>query len=175
MRNECGCYHVTIHTPSQVHHTAHIGNGSVVWPYATILEGAQLGVYCVIGSCVFVGKHARLGDGCRLHQGAAIPNDAVIGHRVYVGSHVTLINVKYPNLRDKTQEVFLPPVIEDDVVIGANVVILPGVVVHEGAVIGAGSVVTKDVVAYTTVVGNPARRLMQYRVPAINEAGQVVG
>jgi len=48
-------------------------------------------------------------------------------------------------------------VIEDDVWIGFNAIILKGVRVGRGAVVGAGSVITKDVEAYTIVVGNPQR------------------
>ena len=50
-----------------------------------------------------------------------------------------------------------PVVIQDKVWIGFNAIILKGITLGEGAVIGAGSVVTKDVPAYTVVVGNPAR------------------
>ncbi|MFA0438349.1 acetyltransferase [Vibrio sp. 10N.286.49.C2] len=46
-----------------------------------------------------------------------------------------------------------------DVWIGHGAIVLPGVTVGNGAIIGAGSVVTKDVPAYTIVVGNPARVL----------------
>lgn len=45
----------------------------------------------------------------------------------------------------------------DDAWIGMNVIILKGVTIGEGAIVGAGSVVTKDVPAWTVVVGNPAR------------------
>lgn len=41
--------------------------------------------------------------------------------------------------------------------IGMNSIIMPGVTIGEGAMVGAGSVVTKDVPAWTIVVGNPAQ------------------
>lgn len=44
-----------------------------------------------------------------------------------------------------------------DVWIGHGAIVLPGWRIGIGAVVGAGSVVTKDVEAYTIVVGNPAR------------------
>ena len=47
-------------------------------------------------------------------------------------------------------------VIEDDVSIGSGSTLLP-VRVGRGAVVGAGAVVTRDVPAFSTVVGNPAR------------------
>jgi UDP-2-acetamido-3-amino-2,3-dideoxy-glucuronate N-acetyltransferase len=41
--------------------------------------------------------------------------------------------------------------------IGANATIVCGVTIGEYAMIGSGAVVTKDVPAYTLVVGNPGR------------------
>ncbi|MGD9894683.1 MAG: N-acetyltransferase, partial [Dehalococcoidia bacterium] len=41
--------------------------------------------------------------------------------------------------------------------IGSGATILGGIVVGERALIGAGAVVTRDVPAFTIVVGNPAR------------------
>lgn len=51
--------------------------------------------------------------------------------------------------------------IEDDVVIGANVVVLEGVRVGKGAVVAAGAIVTKDVEPGTVVAGIPARVLKE--------------
>ena len=48
-----------------------------------------------------------------------------------------------------------------DVWIGHGVVVLPGVSLGNGAVAGSGAIVTKDVPAWTIVVGNPARVLRQ--------------
>jgi carbonic anhydrase/acetyltransferase-like protein (isoleucine patch superfamily) len=44
-----------------------------------------------------------------------------------------------------------------DVWIGEDVTIIEGVTIGNGAIIGACSVVAKDVLPYTTVVGNPAK------------------
>ena len=52
-----------------------------------------------------------------------------------------------------------------DVWIGHGAVVLPGVSMGNGAVAGAGSIVTKDVPAWTIVVGNPAR-VLRPRFPA---------
>ena len=43
--------------------------------------------------------------------------------------------------------------------VGDSVIVLPGVTVGNGAVLGAGAIVTRDVTAYATVAGNPAREL----------------
>ncbi len=57
-----------------------------------------------------------------------------------------------------------------DVWIGHGVVVLPGVSLGNGAVAGAGSVVTKDVPAWTIVVGNPARVLRRRFSDTVCEA-----
>ena len=41
--------------------------------------------------------------------------------------------------------------------IGSGATLLGGITVGENALVGAGSVVTKDVLANSTVAGNPAR------------------
>ena len=56
-----------------------------------------------------------------------------------------------------------PPVLDDDVSVGAGAVLLPGVHLYMGSVVGAGAVVTKDVHPNVTVVGNPAYPIQQVR------------
>ncbi len=52
------------------------------------------------------------------------------------------------------------PIIEDDVLIGANAVLLGNINVHKGARIGAGAVVLCDVPGGATAVGVPAKVLL---------------
>lgn len=52
-----------------------------------------------------------------------------------------------------------PVTIGHDVWIGHGAIILPGRSVGNGAIVAAGALVTKDVPAYSIVVGNPARVL----------------
>lgn len=156
-------YSITIHDPHKVHHSVGIGHNSIIYAFTTIMEGADIGADCLIGSCVFIGPRARIGDGCVLHQGVAIPGGAVLGKRVFLGVNAVLMDCRYPNLADRSQETHVPPVIEDDVVIGTGALILPGVVVHAGAFIAAGAVVTRDVKAGLTVAGNPAKPMLKPR------------
>jgi acetyltransferase-like isoleucine patch superfamily enzyme len=166
-------YSIQIHEPHQVHHTVLIGDGSVIYPFATVLAGVVIGKDCIIGSCCFIGDHAVIGDGCRLHHGCAIPAHAFIGARVFIGSNVTLTDVRHPDLQDKGQEVHRPPIIEDDVVLGANCAIRDGVVIGKGAIVGMGAVVMRDVPPGRTAVGNPARLLPHpaWTEQAAREAG----
>ncbi|CAN5408461.1 CatB-related O-acetyltransferase [soil metagenome] len=58
-----------------------------------------------------------------------------------------------------------PPVIGNDVWIGARVTILRGVTVGDGAIIASSAVVTKDVPPYAIVGGLPGK-VIRYRFPA---------
>jgi len=63
-----------------------------------------------------------------------------------------------------------PPVIGNDVWIGARVFIARGVNIGDGAIIAAGSTVTKDVLPYEIVGGAPARHIrFRFGEDIINE------
>ena len=61
--------------------------------------------------------------------------------------------------RQKGREQFVPTKVGPGATIGANATIVCGVTIGEYAFIGAGAVVTRDVPAYSLVVGNPARQI----------------
>ena len=114
----------------------------------------------VIGRGTRIGDHAQLmgdltiGEDCRLHSNVHISKGTTVGHRVFIAPGFVCTDVRYPRSKDTKIE---GCIIMNDAKIGANVTLLPGVVVGEGALVGSGSVVTKNVPAYTIVVGNPAR------------------
>ncbi len=120
-----------------------------------------------IGDNVLIGTHSVLDGNCKLGNNVSIQTSAyitaytVIEDDVFIGPRVVTTNDKYMYYGAK----LIGPTIRKRARIGANATILPGVIIGEGAVIGSGSVVTKDVAPGTTVVGNPARVIVQ-KVPA---------
>ena len=105
---------------------------------------------------VFIGDEVVMGENVNYQEFVFIPNGVTIGDNVFIGSHVCFTNDKYPPSKGKH---WAKITVEDDVVIGAAAVILPRVTLGKGCKVGAGAVVTRNVEAYTTVVGNPARLL----------------
>lgn len=84
------------------------------------------------------------------------------GDYVMAGPNVTFTTATHPTdptMRKQGIEYAFPITVGNNVWFGSNIVVLPGVTIGDGAVVGAGSVVTKDVPAYSVVVGNPARVL----------------
>lgn len=74
-----------------------------------------------------------------------------IADEVQIGSHCSVYS--YSTIDDKKGKV----VLQKNCRIGTHSSIMPGVTVGKGAIVGAHSFVTKNVPAFTTVVGVPAK------------------
>jgi acetyltransferase-like isoleucine patch superfamily enzyme len=129
-----------------------IGNYSIIEDFATVNNG--------VGE-VIIGNNSRIGIG------NTIIGPVTIGHNVILAQNVVISGLNH-GYRDITLPPNDQPVstdsikIEDDCWIGANVVITSGVTIGKHVVVGAGSVVTKDIPAFSVVVGNPAKIIKQY-------------
>ncbi|MEB3287649.1 MAG: serine O-acetyltransferase EpsC [Vampirovibrionales bacterium] len=112
----------------------------------------------------FLSQIARFFTGTEIHPGASIGKrlfidhgmGVVIGETTQIGDDVTI----YQNAtlggtgKDDGKR---HPTVEDRVVIGAGAKILGNVRIGHDSQVGASSVVLKDVPAYATVVGVPAK------------------
>ncbi len=143
---------------ADIHHSVSLGEGTVVWSFAVVCSGVSTGTNCAIGSGVYVGKYVKMGDNVRIQDKAHITDRMLIGNNVFIGPCAVTMNDRNPRVNNPHYKVE-PPIVEDDVTIGAGAVILPGVKLGRGCVVGAGAVVTKDVAPWTTVVGLPAARI----------------
>jgi len=141
---------------ADIHPTVKLGQGTVVWSYAVLCAGVKTGENCSVGSTVYIGRNTTLGDGVRINGGCHLTDRMTVGNNVFFGPNVTTMNDRYPRAGNPFYKIE-PPIIEDDVSVGAGATILPGVRLGQGCTIGAGAVVTKDVAPWTTVMGCPAR------------------
>ena len=148
----------TIHAQAVVHATARLGPDTIVWSGAVVGAEVVTGAHCCIGANVYLGEGCQLGESVRIQTGAFLPNRTRVGDRVFIGPNATLTDDKHPRVNNPRYRAD-PPVLESDCAIGAGAVLLPGVRIGRGALVGAGAVVTRDVAAYTTVAGNPAREM----------------
>jgi len=138
--------------------SARLGEGTAVWQFATVNEGVTTGKNCVIGSAAWIGDGTVMGDNCRLQHGVFLPRNSRLGDRVFMGPLAVCTDDRYPRVGNTNYKAE-PPIICDDVSIGAGAVVMAGVTIGKGATIGAGAVVIDDVEPGATVVGVPARFL----------------
>jgi len=143
----------------QIIENTKVGKDCSIWYFVNIYN-ANIGDEVSIGSYTEV-NGSKIGYRTRVGPYVFIPEGITIGDYCFIGPRVTFTNDKTPNAEKSFSKQFTPleTIIEDNVVIGANVTILPGLNVGKYAVIGAGSVVTKDVPAYEVWCGNPAKKL----------------
>lgn len=133
-----------------------IGNGTRIWQFVVVLEGAVIGKKCNICAHTLIEGDVVIGDNVTVKSGVQLWNGTRIGNNVFIGPNATFTNDLLP--RSKVYpSTFLSIIIEDNASIGANATLLPGIKIGEYAMIGAGTVVTKDVPARAVVLGNPGK------------------
>lgn len=118
---------------------------NVIHRTARLLTNVIIGKGNFIGAYTVIGNDAIMGDYNMIQSYTVIGHDAKIGNWNRIDTHVTCVG---------------GIVVEDDVNIHTSAVIGHNVVVETGAHVGACSFVFRRVKAGTTVMGNPAKKLM---------------
>lgn len=148
-----------IHPTAVVDGDAKIGEGTSIWHFVHIREGATIGTNVVIGQGAYVAPTAVVGDGCKIQNGVSLFDGVSLGEDVFVGPNAVFTNVLTPRAFVNRHDAFSPTVVEQGATIGANATILCGIRIGRFSMIGAGAVVTKDVAPFECVVGNPSKVL----------------
>jgi acetyltransferase EpsM len=118
---------------------------TAVHPAAVLGARVKIGAGTVICPGVVVNTAAQVGDGVILNTGAIVEHHCTIGDF----SHVA------PGARLGGEVI-----IGETCFIGMGATLLPGIEVGDGAIVGAGATVTQNVKEGSTVIGTPARPLM---------------
>ena len=118
---------------------------TIVHPKSCVSPTSRIGEGAFIAAMALVGPDARIGRSTILNHGSSVDHDCWVGSFVHLAPSSTLCGGVS---------------IGDDVLVGAGAVVLPGVRVGHRAVIGAGAVVATDVADGTTVVGVPAKTIL---------------
>lgn len=121
----------------------------------SIFEGAWL--QAEAGGELTIGDSVYIGHRCHIHAYDSI----TIGSQTVIADNVLINSAEHPKNNLATVQGAGPITIGQHVFIGQNAVILGGITISDHAIIGAGAVVTKDVPAYATVAGVPARIINQ--------------
>jgi acetyltransferase-like isoleucine patch superfamily enzyme len=146
--------------PNALVETEAIGEGTRIWAFAHVMNGAVIGKNCNICDHTFVESNVTLGDGVTIKNGVAIWDGVSLGNHVFVGPNAVFTNDRNPRAEvKKGRSQFLATRVLEGASIGANVTVVCGVTVGRYAFIGAGAVVVRDVPSYSLMVGNPARQI----------------
>jgi acetyltransferase-like isoleucine patch superfamily enzyme len=128
------------------------------------IYGCEIGDDTKIGAFVEIQKNAKVGRRCKISSHTFICEGVTIEDNVFIGHNVTFVNDSYPRATTLSGAIQTDDdwqvertLIKNGASIGSGATILSNLVIGQGALVGAGSVVTKDVPAYSVVVGNPAK------------------
>lgn len=154
-----------IHPTADASPLATIGADTRVWHRAQVRERAVIGASCIIGAGAYIDAGVRIGDRCKVQNGALLYAPAILESGVFIGPGAILCNDNLPRAVNADGSLKGPGdwtpqgvTVCEGASIGARSVILPGVTVGAWAMVGAGAVVTHDVPAHALVYGNPARQ-----------------
>ncbi len=159
--------------PHQVHPRAlcesdRVGEGTRIWAFAHVMNGAEAGAACNIGEHVFLERGARVGDRVTIKNGVCLWDGVTIEDDAFIGPGVVFTNDRYPRSPrlEAVQARYAhaenwrePTTVGRGASIGAGSILLCGVTIGAFAMIGAGALVTRDVLAHAWMLGRPARRV----------------
>lgn len=74
-----------IHATAYVSGDVPVGEGTVVYPHATIMTGCAIGRGCLVNTNASIGHETTLGDFVNLNPGAAVAGRVRIGSQAYIG------------------------------------------------------------------------------------------
>ena len=135
-----------------------IGKGTKIWHFTHIMSDCQIGENCNIGQNVVVSPKVKLGNNVKVQNNVSIYTGVICEDDVFLGPSMVFTNVINPRSSVNRKSEYAATLVRKGATIGANATIVCGITLGEYCFVGAGAVVTKNVKAYSLVVGNPARK-----------------
>ncbi|MBC8321944.1 MAG: N-acetyltransferase [Candidatus Marinimicrobia bacterium] len=148
-----------VHESSYVDDGVTIGDDTKIWHFSHVQTGSIIGENCSIGQNVNIGNNVKIGNHVKIQNNVSVYEGVELEDYVFCGPAMVFTNIKLPRSEfpQRGSENYLKTLVKKSASIGANATIVCGVTIGEYAMIGSGAVVTKDVPAYSLVVGNPGK------------------
>jgi len=135
-----------------------IGDGSKIWHFSHLMEGAKIGENCNIGQNVFIANDVVLGNNVKVQNNVSLYSGVQCEDDVFLGPSMVFTNVKNPRSAIVRKDEFQETIIRKGVTIGANATIICGISIGKFAFVAAGAVITKNVIDYALMKGVPAKQ-----------------
>jgi len=128
---------------------------NAIHPSAVISASVKMGNGVMIAANSTLNPMVEIGNGVVCNTSSTIDHECVIGDFSFIAPGAVLCgNVK----------------VGKSSFVGANAVIRQGINIGNNVIIGAGTVIVKDIPDNTTVIGNPARKLVKKPVRNLKAA-----
>lgn len=149
-----------VHSSSFVDNNVIIGNGTKIWYFCHISEGAKIGSNCQLGQNVYIGYNVQIGNGCKIQNNVSVYDQVFLEDNVFCGPSCVFTNDLTPRAAfPKGRENHIKTIVKEGASIGANATIVCGITIGRYAMIAAGAVVTKNVPDYSLWGGLPAHHM----------------
>jgi len=155
---------VAIH-PAGICESDGVGEGTRIWAFAHVLEGAVIGRECNIGDHAYIEGGVRIGDRVTIKNGAMLFEGVTVEDDVFIGPGVVFTNDRRPRSPRMAEAVERYAgedwlgftTVRRGATLGARTTVLPGLEIGEYAMVGAAALVTRNVAPHRQVVGHPAQ------------------
>jgi len=148
-----------VHQTAIIDDGAQIGEGTKVWHWVHICEGAVIGRDCSLGQNVYVGNKVKIGDNVKIQNNVSVYDNVTLEDNVFCGPSMVFTNVINPRSEVPRKDEYKDTLVRQGATLGANCTIICGHTIGQYAFIAAGAVVTKDVPDFALMVGVPAKQL----------------
>lgn len=146
-----------VHETAVVDEPAQIGDGTKIWHFSHVCEGATIGRECTVGQNGFIAGDVEIGDNVKIQNNVSIYTGCTIEDDVFLGPSCVLTNVSNPRSQVNRRSLYEETRFRRGATIGANATIVCGITLGRYCFVGAGAVVIKDVPDYALMLGNPAQ------------------
>jgi UDP-2-acetamido-3-amino-2,3-dideoxy-glucuronate N-acetyltransferase len=149
-----------VHESSYIDTPCEIGEGTKIWHFSHVQEGARIGENCSIGQNVNIANNVVIGNNVKIQNNVSVYEGVELEDYVFCGPSMVFTNIKNPRCKypQKGGAYYEKTLVKEGASIGANATIVCGHTIGRNAFIAAGAVVTSDVPDYALMAGVPAKR-----------------
>lgn len=158
MEDESKNINYFVHESSYVDENVKIGEGTKIWHFCHVQEGAILGIHCSLGQNVYVGSNVKIGNYVKIQNNVSVYTGVELEDGVFCGPSVVFTNDINPRSEFSKHGNYMNTLVKKGATLGANATIICGNTIGKYSMIAAGAVVTTNVHDYALMIGVPVKQ-----------------